>query len=91
MTTATSAIDAEKKIVTSGGYTLTALGTSTITDGAIQSATTETSQTAGVELDKDILQNASVENGLTINMKLNISTLPKSDWTDLILNLSSHF
>ena len=82
-TTATSVIDSANKIVTSGGYVLTALNSSTVENGYIQLATADGAKQAGVSLDCDVVKNLSVENGFTISARIDTSTATTTDWRDI--------
>ncbi len=82
-TTATSVIDSANKIVTSGGYVLTALNSSTVENGYIQLATADSAKQAGVSLDCDVVKNLSVENGFTISARIDTSTVTTTDWRDI--------
>ena len=84
MSSNTSVIDKTKKTVTAGGHTITALGSSTVEDGYIQSSKTGAAGQAGVSVDKSVLEGDSLEKGLTFNIKWKFSTAPATDWWDLI-------
>ncbi len=83
MTSATSVIDKTGKKVTAGGYVIEPLGTSSIGDGYIQSSESGVAQGAGIAVDKAVLDGASIDKGLTFNIKWKFSTAPASDWWDL--------
>ena len=84
MTSVSSVIDKENKKVIAGGHTITALGTSSIEDGYIQSSESGQGKKAGISLDKSVLDGVSLDKGLTFNIKWQFSTAPPSDWWDLI-------
>lgn len=81
-TSSTAAIDNEKNIITAGGYTIKPLGTSSIQDGYIQSATTKDTGKAGISLDTDLLKNAALESGLSFNVEWKFENLFTGDTSD---------
>lgn len=78
----TSVISEDKKIVTSGGYVITPMGNSVLVEDGIQSSADGTKGMAGISLDKDLLNSATLEKGLTFNIKWNFSTVYKENGAD---------
>lgn len=80
----TSVIDKDNKKVIAGGYNISALGASSIGDGYIQSSVDGKPKSAGISLDKSVLDGVSLDKGFTFNIKWNFSKAPATDWWDLI-------
>lgn len=81
---ATSVIDKDNKKIIAGGYDISALGASSIGDGYIQSSVDGKPKSAGISLDKSVLDGVSLDKGFTFNIKWNFSKAPVADWWDLI-------
>ncbi len=81
-TSSTATIDNERNIITAGGYTIKPLGTSSIQNGYIQSATAKDTGKAGISLDKDLLKNAALESGLSFNVEWKFENLFTGDTSD---------
>lgn len=82
-----SVMDSEKGIAVSGGYQITPLGNSTLGESSIQSSVDGESGKAGVSLDKDLLLNTSLEEGLTFHVKWKFSSIyteKEADFWNLI-------
>lgn len=85
--TNSSVMDSEKGIAVSGGYQITPLGTSSLGENSIQSSVDGTSGKAGISLDKDLLLNTSLEEGLTFHVKWkfsNVYTDKEADFWNLV-------
>ena len=86
----TSVIDKGNKKVIAGGYNINALGASSIGDGYIQSSVDGKPKSAGISLDKSVLDGVSLDKGFTFNIKWNFSKAPvteegkATDWWDLL-------
>lgn len=78
----TSVVSEDKKTVTSGGYAITPMGNSVLTADGIQSSTDGAKGMAGISLDKDLLNSAALEKGLTFNIRWNFSTVYKENGAD---------
>lgn len=81
-TTDTSEIDRIQNCVTVNGYKIKPMGVSTIENGHIQSSKDGISRTAGISVDKRVLEDVTMDRGVTFNIKWRFSTVNSEQWAD---------
>ena len=81
-TTDTSEIDRIQNCVTVNGYKIKPMGASAIENGHIQSSKDGTSGTAGISVDKRVLEDVTMDKGVTFNIKWRFSTVNSEQWAD---------
>lgn len=81
-TTATAQFDMIYNRIIANGYQIKPVGASTIEHGHIQSSENGASRSAGIAVDRKVLDNIDIDQGITFNIKWRFSTVNTEQWAD---------